>query len=184
MISYQESTAQQGVSEQQFFKILQQYFPHISPGLMFAIPDSKYHYSTDFSLIDPTTGLSIDIEIDEPYEGRTKQPHHCLDQGKDRNRNQFFLAGNWVVIRFAEIQVVKYPHACAAAIASVLTQITGEDCYIKQFETIEPLPRVKPWTTAEARKMARKNFRQNYLNEMGIFVSSQKTRKKRSDRKK
>jgi len=174
-----ESTAQPGVSEGFFFKVLKHYFPDVTQGLTFAIPGSQYSYSSDFSLIDAATGLAIDIEVDEPYEGRTKQPHHCLDQGKDQQRNQFFLAGNWVVIRFAEEQVVKHPRSCAGVIAQVLAQLTGDYDYLEALQDVEQLPPVKQWTVTEARRMAKWNFRERYLAETGTFVAPPPKRKKR-----
>lgn len=72
-----------------------------------------------------TSSLSIDIEIDEPYVGNTKAPHHCIDQGKDDIRNEFFTNGNWVVIRFSEKQVVKYPRSCCKVIASVVARVAA-----------------------------------------------------------
>jgi hypothetical protein len=97
-----ESIAQPGVSERLFFVSLSKYFPNwCCGGEVFPIKGCNYSYSTDFSLVDPITGLSIDIEIDEPYDGKTKKPHHCVDVDKDYNRNNFFLTGNWVVSYYA-----------------------------------------------------------------------------------
>lgn len=159
MTSTAASSAQKGVSERDFLEVLRRFFP-VEFGGEFPIPGSQYVYSADFQLIHES-GLSIDIEVDEPYDGRTNKPHHCTDDQKDKRRNQFFLKGNWVVIRFAEIQVVKYPYECAVVVGQILSTITGDKSY--QLEQHKPLPPVKPWTKAKARKMARCQFRQSYL---------------------
>ncbi|MBE9128031.1 MULTISPECIES: hypothetical protein [unclassified Coleofasciculus] len=156
----EKSSAQQGVSEKDFFEVLHRFFPAVTFGDAFPIPGTDYSYSTDFSLIHET-GVSIDIEVDEPYEGRSLQPHHCVDDGKDQRRNQFFLERNWIVVRFAEIQVVKYPYECAAVVGQVLAIVTGDENYL--LPSRKPVPPVKLWTKAEARKMARQKFRQSYL---------------------
>jgi len=152
------SSAQRGVSEQRFYDTLRKFFP-VTFGGEFPIPDSQYVYSADLQIIYGC-GIAIDIEVDEPYDGRSLQPHHCLDQGKDQRRNEFFLKGNWIVVRFAEIQVVKYPYECAAVIEQVLSEITGGK---PRLSIHKPLPPVKLWTISQAKKMARSRFRQTYL---------------------
>ena len=96
MLPVATSTAQVGVSERFFLQYLTEYFVtetkqgeslQVIPGEELPIPGFDYNYSTDFSLVDPQSGLRIDVEIDEPYEGKTKKPHHCCDQGKDKRRN-------------------------------------------------------------------------------------------------
>lgn len=36
------------------------------------------------------------------------------------------LERNWVVIRFYELQIVKYPECCCKAIARVIFEMTGD----------------------------------------------------------
>lgn len=101
------STAQQGASEGRFRRYLDKYFPsQVHQGFEIIIPNSNFSYSTDFTYIDKSLNLYVDIEIDEPYYYKTKEPTHCSDQEKDKHRNAFFLENNWVVIRFAEEQKV------------------------------------------------------------------------------
>ncbi|MEQ9552360.1 MAG: hypothetical protein RIM23_22445 [Coleofasciculus sp. G3-WIS-01] len=129
----------------------------------FPIPGTSWRYSADFILVHQPTGLAIDIEIDEPYEGRTGKPHHCVDRGKDSQRNRFFLERNWVVIRFSELQVVKYPDSCCKAIARVVAQITGDYRGLVRLQSIDDLTLHKQWTVKEARYMAKTRFRNSYL---------------------
>lgn len=161
--STRESTAQQGASERTFYCCLVRYFPHVSLGGDFPIPDSSFHYSADFVLYHKPAGLAFDIEIDEPYVGNTGLPHHCSDDPRDNRRNQFFLERNWIVIRFAEWQVVNYPVSCCKLIASAIAQVTGDRSILAPFEDVADLPPHKQWTTKEAKRMVKKKYRDTYL---------------------
>ena len=163
------SDAQKGVSETMFLEVLKTVFPHIEFGGEFPIPGFDYPYSMDIALVDPDTGLSIDIEIDEPYEGRNKQPHHCLDDHKDRNRNRFFNERNWVVVRFAEEQVVKNPQGCTRYIAEIVTKMTQDESLLTKVNDCPSLDPIKAWTKAEARQMAVWKVREKYLDETGVY---------------
>ena len=78
------SSAQQGASEGQFRRYLDKYFPsQIHQGFEVIIPNSNFFYSTDFTYIDKSLNLYVDIEIDEPFYYKTKEPTHCGDQEKD-----------------------------------------------------------------------------------------------------
>jgi hypothetical protein len=157
---------QQGVSEKQFFVYLCRYFSGFYDFCMggeFPIPGTSFRYTADFILVHQPTGLAIDIEIDEPYDGRTGKPHHCVDRGKDSQRNQFFLQRNWVVIRFSELQVVKYPDACCRVIARVIFQITGDYRGLVRLGKVASLLADKQWTSKQASYMYRIKFRKSYL---------------------
>ncbi|QIR37270.1 hypothetical protein HCG51_11470 [Tolypothrix sp. PCC 7910] len=156
------SNATIGVSEKAFYRVLQRVFGTITQGVAFENPQFSYPYSADFVLIHPSS-LSIDIEIDEPYVGDTKAPHHCINQGKDDIRNKFFTNSNWVVIRFSEKQVVKYPHSCCKAIAKVIAQVTGDRSYLNSLQPIPDLPPEPMWTIKQAKKWAKEDYRKTYL---------------------
>ncbi len=125
----------------------------ISDNLEFQLPNLNA-FVPDFSYIDKSTGMCIDIEIDEPYTSDNKVPIHCI--GDDDYRNNYFLSKGWFVIRFAEIQIAKYPKQCCDFIQSTIDYITtGKD--------IEPFNfPVKSWYNYEATEMAKKNFRNTY----------------------
>jgi len=157
---------QQGVSEKQFFIYLCRYFSGVYDfcmGVEFPIPNTSFCYTADFILIHQPTGLAIDIEIDEPYDGKTGKPHHCVDQNKDQKRNRFFLERNWVVIRFSEYQVVKCPEGCCKAIAQVIFKITGDYRGLIKLQSIKDLLPHKQWKNKQAVYMAKTKFRQSYL---------------------
>ncbi|MCL1472047.1 hypothetical protein [Argonema antarcticum] len=165
-VSQGKREVQQGVSEKQFFVYLCRYFYGFYDFCMggeFPIPGTSFGYTADFILVHQATGLAIDIEIDEPYDGKTGKPHHCVDRSKDNQRNRFFLERNWVVIRFSELQVVKYPDACCKAIARVIFQITGDYRSLVQLQNVKNLLPHKQWKVKEAIYMAKTKFRNSYL---------------------
>lgn len=157
-----KSDAPTGVSEQSFYQVICRIFTNVTQGVAFQIPEFSYPYSADFVLVH-TSGLSIDIEIDEPYVGNTKAPHHCTDQRKDDTRNSFFTNNNWVVVRFSEKQAVKYPLSCCKVIASVLAQVADDHTYLTQLQNVPLLPTDPMWTTKQAKKWAHADYRKTYL---------------------
>lgn len=164
--------AQKGVSEQHFEKYLSKYFGDILyPSYEFNL-SGKYKYSSDFTLI-LANGISLIVEIDEPYEGRSKAPTHCTDINKDYNRDLFFVNGNWIVIRFSEFQVCAYPAECCYFIAQTidnLIQPTNRSASLSmQFKGVAKLPIDRRWTSAQAVYMAKKDYRLEYLNKYKIY---------------
>lgn len=162
-------TAKQGVSEKEFFRYLLCAFPGniICQAVEFEIPGSPRRYSADFILYHQSSGLALDIEIDEPYTGDTGKPHHCIDVDDDKIRNRFFLQRNWCVVRFAEVQVVRHPWSCCKAIAQIIARLTGDDSVFILLQRLADVPLQKQWTKREARLMAKNNYRQSYLPKMG-----------------
>jgi hypothetical protein len=172
-----ESDAQKGVSETLFLQVLQSVLPTVKFGGEFPIPNFSHPYSQDMAFIDQDTVLSINIELDEPYEGKNKQPHHCLDDDKDSKRNQFFTERNWVVIRFAEEQVVKNPQGCCRYLVEVIVNFTQDKYLLEKVQQFPVLELVKAWTVSEARQLAVWKHRETYLHDGGIYKqSSQKKR--------
>lgn len=156
------SDAPAGVSEKAFYQVIGRVFPEVIQGVAFHNPKFSHPYSADFVLVHKSS-LSIDIEIDEPYVGDTKAPHHCIDQGKDDIRNQFFTSNNWVVIRFSEKQAVKYPYSCCKAIASVIARVAGDYTFLTRLQKVSDLPPDPMWTIKQAKKWANVNYRKTYL---------------------
>ena len=167
------STAQIGVSEKYFQKYLQKYFQDIlHPSYQFKIND-EYAYSSDFTLILPN-GISIDLEIDEPYNGLNNQPHHCTDDGKDDRRDEFFIRGNWIVIRLSEFQVCAYPDECCYFIARTIEQIAQQNIVaLDRFTGVGDLPTDSRWTSQESRQMAKDKYRVRYLAKYNVYGSRQ-----------
>lgn len=84
-----------------------------------------YPYVTDFTYHDPLKNLHIEIEIEEPYTLRDKQPIHSKYCHKESVRNAHFNSRGWVVLRFAEEQVVKQPQECCDLIAAIADKLSG-----------------------------------------------------------
>lgn len=163
------SNAPAGFSEDYFSVYLKRYFDGIIfAGETFPIPDSTFQYSSDFSIVLPD-GLSIIIEIDEPYYYKDGTPTHCIDRSKDKDRNEFFLAGAWSIIRFAEEQIVLNPEGCCLEIAMLLFRLTQDQRYVEKFApTVCPVQEIRCWNYGEAEVMAKGNYRDRYLVKSGI----------------
>lgn len=153
------SKARRGVSEAQFAKHLRRYFEdNIHERLFLNIPNFPKPYAPDFAYIDRGLKLYIDIEIDEPYTNR--QPIHFI--GKDDRRNQFFLERGWLVMRFCEEQVIRYPRSCCKAIAQVIADIVGDELELSRFRGTPDLPKIKQWSYKEALQMIKNQSRDRY----------------------
>ncbi|MCC3473814.1 MULTISPECIES: hypothetical protein [unclassified Microcoleus] len=173
----EKATAQEGATESFFLSHLRKLLPslHTVQGVPFAIPGSKLRYSCDFIAVHPETGIAADIEIDEPYVGtnnRYGKPHHCFDCNRDNNRNQFFVQGNWIVIRFAEEQIALQPAACCKLIARIFAEVIGDPKIAEPLKTFPNLLPVKQWNTKTATAMAMRNYRQTYLSKAGINLTN------------
>ena len=160
-----DSNARIGNSEAMFEDYLKKYFPNkIQTKLKVQNPNysKNYHYTPDFAYIDERLNLHIDIEIDEPYVYHSGKPTHYLYAGKDRKRNDFFNDRGWIVIRFSEEQVARYPHSCCKTIARQIAEITRETSILNRFDNISDLQQQRQWTEAEAREMAERRIRDRY----------------------
>lgn len=152
-----------GRAEAEFETYLRQYFPgFICTGPAFQIPDYEYPYTPDFIYVDPELNLWIDIEIDEPYAYDTKKPIHYIDS-RDEDRNDFFIQRGWVVIRFSEEQVVRYPDRCCKTIARAIADILGDDSILNSFNYVSDLKPATRWTSEQGLEMAHNNYRDSYL---------------------
>jgi hypothetical protein len=171
------SDARQGASEGPFKLICQKYFDKVIQAAEFEIPDFQHNYSADFLVFHEATGLGIDVEIDEPYALLSKEPIHCQDVNSDSCRNDFFLSRGWVVIRFAERQVVKAPERCCKVIAQTIAQVTGDRTCLEQLKHFPDLFPEKTWTTRRAKQLAKKDYRFRYLPKK-VKISVQNKRRR------
>ena len=113
-------------------------------------------YITDFSYID--SDICIDIEIDEPYSLKDQKGIHL----NDIDRNNFFLTNGWLIIRFSEEQVVRYPYACCKYIKEVI-EILQSDC-TKIFNITTELPITKKWDSASVKLLITSKYRDTYMH--------------------
>jgi len=121
----------------------------------------RFSYKPDFIIEVKELNLFIDIEIDEPYVGSNGSPIH-FKKSNDNLRNNFFIDNKWIVIRFAEIQVVKYPTECCLLI-NTLIKCLKEGNVIDNEKIKSIVPNVQGWDKAESNKLAFNRFRNTYL---------------------
>jgi len=115
----------------------------------------------DFIYIDTNINLHIDIEVDEPYAFKEREPVHYQD--KDLKRNQFFSDRSWLILRFSEEQVVRYPDSCYKFLAQVVSKFV-EEIDLSAFDSIPDLASQPQWTLGESREMLLRDYRQTYLH--------------------
>ena len=157
------SRAKPGWSEAEFGNRLRRSFPgKIHTGLTLNIPGYDHPYTPDFAYINQLLSLYIDIEIDEPYVYKTGEPTHFVESRKDAQRNDFFLGRGWVVIRFSEEQVVRWPKSCCKQVAEVIAQTLGNNALLNQFTNVPDLQSIRQWTEESARQMAVSGYRDKY----------------------
>lgn len=158
-----------GASEEAFKGFLELFFPgRVYAQLRLSIPNWDGAYSTDFTISFPEIGIWIDCEIDEPYDYKTGKPTHCINS--DCNRNTFFLKNNWIVVRFSEEQIVRYPKSCCKELAIVIQIVTGMGMYSQELVTVPTLMPTPMWTHRQAKKMAKAKYRDRYLNSVKFKI--------------
>jgi very-short-patch-repair endonuclease len=154
-----------GASEERFGEVLRHYFGDwVMAQQEMLPPDHERPYTADFVIVEPSTGLHVDIEVDESHSFATSEPTHCI--GDDDYRNKCFVNAEWVVIRFAEEQVVSQPARCCRFIANVLAKVTGNASLKSQFEDIPSVTPIQQWSRKRAISLKKKKYRQEYLSPM------------------
>ena len=160
-----------GYSEELFEETLHKYLSNTRIVSDAALYVSEYRqYEPDIALIyDNKYHINIDIEIDEPYSGYDRKPIHCKGNQSDAYRDLILVKAGWIVIRFAEEQVVKSPLNCALIIARLLNSIDKNYCINKSiFADIEKSGEgfnlIPKWANEDAQKMAAIHYREQYLN--------------------
>ncbi len=121
-------------------------------------------FEPDIAIIDNsnTTNLRIDVEIDEPYAGITRQPTHC--KGDDINRDIYFIDRGWVVIRFSEYQVHLQEKECLRFIAETIKLVISKYEIPNQLISPSSLQVEKLWDIVQAQKWEKAKYREQYLN--------------------
>jgi hypothetical protein len=152
-----------GYKEDDFFQHLKQHFAgnFIVSNDKHVPTKSSRPYEPDFILINErgNKNIFINIEIDEPYDGFTRTPTHCLYENDIRD--QFFTNRGWIVIRFAEIQVHLQPTQCCAYIAKVISSINPE--FESDLLNVSTPDGINQWESLQAKKWAREQYREIYL---------------------
>lgn len=117
-------------------------------------------YIPDYIIYDKALHLFIDIEIDEPYIGNDGTPIHFINS-KDNEHDDFILQNRWIVIRFAEIQIIQTPNECCKLIETVINNIKKSICndLTNQFE----IELVQGWSKEDSYKFGFNKYRHSYL---------------------
>ncbi|SFC21767.1 hypothetical protein SAMN04487907_1031 [Zunongwangia mangrovi] len=147
------NTNKRGANEIKFLKVLNdrlRNYTFIDKAI------SNNSYSPDIVLVSPTSGLHIDLEIDEPYTLHDNSPIHYKGC-KDSDRNDYFLSHNWCVIRFTERQIVQNSEECCKTIISIIDSLENR---IPKFDTF--LDGEKSWSYEDAIILADNNYRFSY----------------------
>src|SRR5690606_28222357 len=125
-------------------------------------------YEPDIAMIDIiNSNLRIDIEIDEPYAGITRQPTHC--ENEDVVRDMYFTDRGWLVIRFSEYQVHTQELECLRFIADVIKLVNPKYTIPDNLKNILKIKDEKFWDIIQAQKWEKINYREKYLNHIFQF---------------
>ena len=159
------SVALRGYSEEKFQSFLSAYFDDsvLVLGDCSILPaDNCRPYEPDIAIICKNRpSIRIDVEVDEPYSGYTREPIHyigCGDDFRDMNLNNL----GWIVVRFTEHQVYVYARRCAEFIAAILAYL-DKSFKIPGNIDFSGLSEDR-WTEIEAKVMACEKYRETYLN--------------------
>ncbi|MEL6562516.1 MAG: hypothetical protein AAFQ94_30380 [Bacteroidota bacterium] len=151
VVMTESSDTKNGVTESHFYSLLKAKYRHR------IIRNKKIGiYTPDFIYHDNLRQIYIDIEIDEPYDLLSGIPIHY--QGKDTERDDFFVGINWVVLRFSEYQIFKHEQGCLQCIENVIKLFEyGETTWNSVVKEDER------WTFEMAEIMEQNNYRELYL---------------------
>lgn len=159
-------SSKRGISEDNFINELLKYFPNdiqYNKSVGFEASDVELQYQPDIIIIEPETQLHVDIEIDEPYTILDNTPIHFYNNPNDIRRNKFFQKNGWLVIRFAEEQVVRFPKECCGFIAKTISEVTGSRSFERSDLKSTHVDIIKVWSKDEAIKMSQLKYRSSYL---------------------
>ena len=163
------SEVKQGPAEQMFIRFLssdtKKDFELLGTVKAFHIfPDSEMaFYYPDVAIREKTTGLMIDIEIDEPYIAKIGTPIHYYGWyggNNDNDRNEALSSDNWIIFHFSEEQIIRFPEICWAYVKSLCIGLRNRIEYEKPYS--EGFYQ-KRWSYYEAQEMADSNYRLTYL---------------------
>jgi len=123
------------------------------------------YYYPDFCLFISEYNCFIDIEIDEPYTGKSKEVIHYVDEGSysDENRNDFFAENLWGVIRFSEKQILCQPDSCCKEIWKFMSDLIPQNPIKFIWGDIENIKPEKLWSSKQADEMALFDYRNTYI---------------------
>lgn len=161
------NSKRRGYKELSFQNSMSRYFSkqfEISGDIRINTGKDTRPFEPDIAIISKTIdyNIRIDIEIDEPYAGISRQPTHC--KGEDLLRDAYFTDRGWIVIRFSEYQVHKQELGCLRFIADVINLINLKTTFHSDLKTSSLIKREGLWDIVQAQKWEKERYRENYLN--------------------
>jgi len=160
------STKRRGYKEEVFQRAIQEVFGNhfiVSGEFRINTGEKTRPFEPDIALIDKkNNNLRIDIEIDEPYAGITRQPTHC--KGDDTMRDIYFVDRGWIVIRFSEYQVHIFEKDCLRFISEVIKAVSQTFTTPLSLSTFIAVENEKLWDTVQAQKWEKAKYREKYLS--------------------
>jgi very-short-patch-repair endonuclease len=160
------NTKRRGFKEESFQKSIEQYFGKdyiVLGNARLNTGKETRPFEPDIAIIDKSnSNLRIDIEIDEPYAGLTRQPTHC--KGEDVNRDVYFVDRGWIIIRFSEYQVHLQENDCLRYIAETIKSAIPKYEIPSQLLNKPLLQVEKLWDIVQAQKWEKAKYREQYLN--------------------
>ncbi len=160
------NTKRRGFKEESFQKSIEQYFGKdftVLGNIRLNTGKETRPFEPDIAIVDKSnSNLRIDIEIDEPYAGLTRQPTHC--KGEDVNRDIYFIDRGWIVIRFSEYQVHLQENDCLRYIAETIKSAIPNYEIPSQLLNQPSLQVEKLWDLVQAQKWEKAKYREQYLN--------------------
>lgn len=156
-----------GFKEESFQKVIEKYFNAaflVSGNLRLNTGKETRPFEPDIALVEQSQefNIRINIEIDEPYAGLTRQPTHCKDD--DFMRDTYFVDRGWMVIRFSEYQVHTQELSCIKYVAQILNKISPKFRIPSDLKAVPDLISEKTWDIVQAQKWEKQRYRENYLN--------------------
>lgn len=187
------TTKRKGFKDESFEKSISTFFSNkyqVSGNVRLNTGKSTRHtgkstrpFEPDIAIICSTNkNIRIDIEIDEPYAGITRQPTHC--KGEDINRDNYFRDRGWIVIRFSEYQIHTKEIECLNFIALVISSIDNSFQIPNNLQAISKIQNEILWDIVQAQKWEKENYRENYLNHtFSRLTEHQETTKRDFDKR-
>lgn len=160
------TTKRRGFKEEVFQRAIEDVFGNqfiVSGELRINTGKDTRPFEPDIALIDKANDcLRIDIEIDEPYAGITRQPTHC--KGDDTMRDIYFVDRGWIVIRFSEYQVHMFEKECLRFISDVIKGVSSTYSIPASLAHSTSTENEKLWDIVQAQKWEKDKYRESYLN--------------------
>ena len=155
-----------------FYQILNEYFPDkVLTNYTIAQDDDNLCFVPNYIVSVSDRKLYIDVEIDVPYDLESGEPQSFVGTPANpdemsfskQNHDNFFEKQGWVVIRFAEEQIVKQPISCCKYIAQTIYELIGDDLVLQKFNTVDNISPLDTWSFSQCELLRNERYRENYL---------------------